>query len=129
MRGLKLMKEHGVEFNTLTCVQRDNSRKPLEVYRFLKEAGNGFIQFIPVVERIATGAGPVDLKLILPAADTPAVVSEWSVQPVPFGKFLCSVFDEWVRRDVGRVLSATPIFFSCSNRRPRFASRLLQLPR
>ena len=103
MRGLGLLKKHGVEFNTLTCVQRNNSRKPLEVYRFLKEVGSGFIQFIPVVERAVAASGPADLTLVPPAAGLPAAVSEWSVQPLQFGKFLCAIFDEWVRRDVGRV--------------------------
>ena len=103
MQGIERMKRRGVEFNTLTCVQRDNSAKPLEVYRFLREAGSGFLQFIPVVERIAASSGADDLALIPPADDTPAPVSEWSVLPVQFGRFLCSIFDEWVRHDVGRV--------------------------
>jgi uncharacterized protein len=103
MRGLGLLKKHGVEFNTLTCVQRENSQFPLEVYRFLKEAGSRFHQFIPVVERLRVQAGPDDLVLISPAATAPAVVSDWSVLPDQFGEFLCAIFDEWVRHDVGRV--------------------------
>jgi len=103
VQALARMKRRGVEFNTLTCVQRDNSARPLEVYRFLKEAGSGFLQFIPVVERIAALSGPEELALISPADDTPAAVSDWSVSPVQFGRFLCRMFDEWVRHDVGRV--------------------------
>jgi uncharacterized protein len=87
MRGLKLLKQHGVEFNTLTVVQRDNSQSPLEIYRFLKQMGSGYMQFIPVVER--TG-------------DPAESVAEWSVDPLQYGKFLCAIFDEWVRHDVGR---------------------------
>jgi uncharacterized protein len=102
MCGLERMKQHQVQFNTLTCVQRDNARKPLEVYRFLKQVGSGFIQLIPVVERIAVSAGPDDLRLVAPAADVPAAVSEWSVLPDQFGSFLCAIFDEWVHHDVGR---------------------------
>jgi len=80
MNGVTLLKKHGVDFNTLTVVQRDNSGYPLEVYRFLKEIGSGFMQFIPAVEQDA----------------------DWSVEPLQYGKFLCAIFDEWVRRDVGR---------------------------
>jgi uncharacterized protein len=102
MRGLGSLRKHGVEFNTLTVVQRHNSYYPLEVYRFLKEAGSGFMQFIPVVERIAKAPGASSLVLIAPASQEPASVSSWSVEPVQYGKFLCAIFDEWVRSDVGR---------------------------
>jgi uncharacterized protein len=61
LHALRLLRRHGVEFNTLTVVHRHNSERPLEVYRFLKEHGSGFFQFIPVVERTAPDgslAGP-----------------------------------------------------------------------
>ena len=102
MRGLGYLKKHGVEFNTLTVVQRHNSHHPLEVYRFLRENGSGFVQFIPIVERIANSPNPDGLVLISPESDASARVSEWSVEPLQYGKFLCAVFDEWVRNDVGR---------------------------
>lgn len=102
MRGLGYLKKHGVEFNTLTVVQGHNSRQPLEVYRFLKEAGSGFMQFIPIVERVAQTPAPDGLVLISPSSDAVAKVSEWSVEPIQYGKFLCAIFDEWVRNDVGR---------------------------
>ncbi|HVT95869.1 MAG TPA: radical SAM protein, partial [Acidobacteriaceae bacterium] len=53
LRGLNRLKAHQVDFNTLTVVNRRNSEHPLEVYRFLRDTGSGFIQFIPVVERKA----------------------------------------------------------------------------
>jgi len=52
MRGLKLLQKHGVEYNVLACVARDTAKKPLEVYRFLKDEGVEFIQFTPVIERM-----------------------------------------------------------------------------
>lgn len=52
MHGMETLKRSGVEFNTLTTVHRANAEHPLEVYRFLKENGSGFMQFIPIVERI-----------------------------------------------------------------------------
>jgi uncharacterized protein len=102
MRGLQCLKKHGVEFNTLTVIHRRNSERPLEVYRFLKDIGSGFLQFIPIVERVAPTPTPEGLVLVSPGYDAEAPVSEWSVQPLQFGRFLCAIFDEWVRRDVGR---------------------------
>lgn len=102
MRGMRYLKKHGADFNTLTVVQRDNSCHPLEVYRFLKEVGSVFMQFIPVVERIAETPGQEGLVLIGPRSRQEAKVSEWSVEPEQYGKFLCAIFDEWVRHDVGQ---------------------------
>lgn len=102
MRGLKKLKEHKVEFNTLTVVNRQNSQYPLEVYRFLKEIGSGFMQFIPVVERKAAEPGPDGLVLIQPSFDRCAEVTEWTVEPLTYGRFLAQIFDEWVKEDVGR---------------------------
>jgi len=101
MRGLGYLKKHRVEFNTLTVVQRHNSYHPLEVYRFLRETGSGFMQFIPIVERMAGGPSPDGLVLISPNSGVVAKVSCWSVEPVQYGKFLSAIFDEWVRNDVG----------------------------
>ena len=109
MRGLELLKQHKVEFNTLTVVNRANSQRPLEVYRFLKEIGSEFLQFIPLVERQASAqlqargfdfAGP---PANCQANDPPSPVTEWSVEAGQYGNFLCTIFDEWVRKDVGRV--------------------------
>jgi uncharacterized protein len=102
MRGLELFKTHGVEFNTLTVLNRRNSKHPLEVYRFLKKHGSGFMQFIPLVERAVEGesnfAAPPDGE-----GDERTRVSAMSVTAHDFGEFLVKVFDEWVRHDVGSV--------------------------
>ncbi len=102
LRGLELLKKHGVEFNTLTCVQRHNARKPLEVYRFLKEVGSGYMQFIPIVERATATPGSDGLTLVAPDSTVGATVTDWSVEPLQYGRFLTAIFDEWVRHDVGR---------------------------
>jgi uncharacterized protein len=102
LRGLGYLKRHEVDFNTLTVVHRRNSQQPLQVYRFLKEIGSGFMQFIPIVERVAEKPDSSGLVLIAPHANGRAVVSSWSVEPETYGKFLCAIFDEWVRNDVGR---------------------------
>lgn len=109
MAGLALLKRHGIAFNTLTTVHRKNSQQPVQVYRFLREVGSGYIQFIPIVERHAPlGAKHEGLWLAPPpdhgnAAELDAHVTPWSVRPADYGNFLCRVFDEWVQRDVGRV--------------------------
>lgn len=102
MRGLSKLKAYKVEFNTLTVVNRHNSQYPLEVYRFLKDAGSEFMQFIPVVERQTREAVSDGLVLIQPSFDRVAEVTEWSVEPLAYGRFLTSIFDEWVKQDVGR---------------------------
>jgi uncharacterized protein len=93
LRGIDLLKKHGVEFNILTTLHAANAGYPLEVYRFLRdEVGAQFMQFIPIVERAnATGFQEGDQ------------VTDRSLTGAQYGRFLISVFDEWVRRDVGRV--------------------------
>jgi uncharacterized protein len=87
MRAVALLARHGVEFNILAAVNAANEAWPLEVYRFLRdEAAARFLQFIPVVERTETDE-----------------VSSRSVTPIAWGRFLTAIFDEWLRRDVGRV--------------------------
>ena len=108
MRGVEFLKKHKTEFNTLTVVNRVNSQHPLEVYRFLKEIGSGFIQFIPLVERKADGeAKKLQLDLATPpdpaGGDSPdSPVTSWSVTAQDYGDFLVQIFEEWVRRDVGK---------------------------
>jgi uncharacterized protein len=102
LRGIETLKRNSVEFNTLTTVNRANADHPLEVYRFLRNHGSGFMQFIPIVERIAHQVTAEGLQLISPDFTGAAQVAPWSVEPHQFGRFLCAIFDEWVRRDVGR---------------------------
>jgi uncharacterized protein len=93
MAGLRLLQAHGVEFNVLTTIHAANAGHGQEVYRFLRdEVGAQYMQFIPIVERDnATGFQEGD------------TVTSRSVTAEAYGQFLIEVFDEWVRRDVGRV--------------------------
>ena len=108
MRGLRLLQKHKVEYNVLACVARETAARPLEVYRFFKDAGVEFIQFTPIVERMpdAQSAG-LGLRLAAPAAldsrEGQGEVTAWSVEPEAYGDFLIAVFEEWVRNDVGKV--------------------------
>jgi len=93
MVGVELLKKHGVEFNVLTTIHAANVEHPLEVYRFLQdEVGAQFLQFIPIVERDNETGFQEGEK-----------VTERSVTGRQYGDFLIAIFDEWVRRDVGRV--------------------------
>jgi uncharacterized protein len=93
MGGLALLKKHRVEFNVLTTLHAANVGYPLPVYHFLRdEVKTQFIQFIPIVER--------DNETGFQEGDQ---VTERSLTGRQYGEFLMAVFDEWVRRDVGRV--------------------------
>ncbi|MEM7531836.1 MAG: anaerobic sulfatase maturase [Chloroflexota bacterium] len=93
MRGLDLLQTHSVEYNILTTIHAANAPKPLEVYHFLRdEIKTQYMQFIPIVERdnetgYQEGSG----------------VKDRSVTAAQYGRFLSTIFDEWVRKDVGRV--------------------------
>lgn len=102
MEGVSLLKKHKVEFNTLSVVNRKTGDHPLEVYRFLKDIGSTFLQFIPIVERITDEPKGDQQKLVHHTFDRNARVTEWSVSPLQYGKFMSTIFDEWVRNDVGR---------------------------
>lgn len=113
--GLEALRRHDVELNVLCTVNSANAEHPLEVYRFLRDdLGIGFIQFIPVVERVdetavriaerrepgRTGDPKRDRTLYVNAGTG---VTDRSVGPEQWGSFLSTVFDEWVRHDVGEV--------------------------
>jgi uncharacterized protein len=100
MRGLRLLQKHGVEYNVLTTVNAINGDFPLEVYRFLRdEVGTTWMQFIPVVERVDEHGRPAYLD--------GTIASDRSVGAKQFGQFLSTIFDEWVRNDVGTIFVQT----------------------
>ncbi len=101
MSGLEVLKRHEVEFNTLTVLNNVNVRQPLRVYRFLKSIGSRYMQFIPIVERRADAIAADQLSLVGPDFEAGAQVTEWSVKPDEYGRFLRTVFDTWVLHDVG----------------------------
>jgi uncharacterized protein len=106
-RAINLLQRYGVEYNTMTVVHRYNGDRPLDTYRFLRDTGSRFMQFIPIVERIAEQPTPAGLSIVPPKYHGPARVAEWSVQPEQYGRFLCTIFEEWVRKDVGRCFIQT----------------------
>ena len=101
MQGIKLLKKHGVEWNAMAVVNAYNANHPLEFYRFFKENGCQFLQFTPIVERLTRHE---DGRTLANLADKDEIsLSEASVAPEQWGYFLCAIFDEWVRKDVGRI--------------------------
>ncbi|HDS6696257.1 TPA: anaerobic sulfatase maturase [Klebsiella aerogenes] len=114
MAGVDALKRHGVPFNALVTVNRTNARFPLEVYRFVtRELGATYVQFNPCVE-------PVDFTQTAPhfwrddsiptvgsrrarPGDLDSIVTDWSVAPDDWGRFLIATFEEWVNNDLGRV--------------------------
>ena len=89
MRGINLLQKHGVEWNAMATVNRLNADHPKEFYLFFRKIGCEFLQFTPVVERQGDG------------------VTNESVTPQQWGRFLCDVYDEWVREDVGHLFVQT----------------------
>lgn len=101
MQGIKLLKKHGVEWNAMAVVNAYNANHPLEFYRFFKENGCQFLQFTPIVERLTRHE---DGRTLASLADKDEIsLSEASVVPEQWGYFLCAIFDEWVRKDVGKI--------------------------
>ncbi|MCH5334995.1 MAG: anaerobic sulfatase maturase [Alistipes sp.] len=100
MRGLEHLVRHGVEFNTMTAVSRACEGRGRETYLFLKSLGSRFMQFMPVIERIDTSAGGYR-RIALPD-DSAGSVADWSVGSRAYGEYMCDIFDEWFRGDVGR---------------------------
>lgn len=107
MRARELLQKHGVRVNALTCVNRFNQNHGREVYKFLRDVcGFEFMQFIPIVEK-------EDFEKVAPhikdpngtpeRADPLLMVTPWTVKSDSYGRFLCAVFDEWVRNDIGKV--------------------------
>jgi uncharacterized protein len=111
IRGLAVLKRHGVDWNVLTTVHAANGDKGTEVYQFLRDdLGAEFIQFIPIIERTTTemlavanegwGDNVKGRPLYTQSGD---LVTDRSIGPEQYGRFLIDVFEEWVRRDIGSV--------------------------
>jgi len=108
MRGLRLLQKHKIEYNVLACVARETAKRPLDVYRFLKDEGVEFIQFSPIVERMPDACSTQHgLRLAGPASldkeEQQSAVTPWTVIPEEYGDFLIALYEEWVRHDVGKV--------------------------
>ena len=100
LKGLLLLRSAGVEFNTLSTVNKQSEGRGLETYQFLKSLGSHYMQFMPVMEHVLyrKKSSPI----IVDPSTEGAQTAPWSVSSRGFGRFLCEIFDYWVRNDVGR---------------------------
>ena len=99
MKGIDLLKKHGVEYNAMAVVNDYNVDYPHEFYQFFKDMDCHYIQFAPIVERMGRHAdGTV---LASPEQGEEVQLAPFSVDAEKWGDFLCALFDEWVQTDVG----------------------------
>lgn len=108
MRGINLLKKHGVDWNAMAVVNDYNGDYPLEFYHFFKNIGCHYLQFSPIVERYIHHEDGRNLASVKEniindkeSAAQPSGLTEFSITPEQWGNFLCAIFDEWVRNDVG----------------------------
>lgn len=99
MQGINLLKKHQVEWNAMAVVNDYNADYPLEFYHFFKELECHYIQFTPIVERIHLHSDGRHLANVLQKGEK---LADFSVTPEQWGNFLCTLFDEWVKKDVGK---------------------------
>lgn len=124
LRAAQMMSTAGVEFNILCTVNARSADHAVEIYRFLRTI-SPFIQFLPVVEhtdgcgRIVSPETETNIRgkgqreasaLPSPSATEKSQATSQGIQLAPYsigaaewGTFLCKVYDEWVRNDVGRI--------------------------
>lgn len=102
MQTARMFRESGVQFNTLSVVNRLCEGRGREIYRFFRDVvGSTYMQFLPAVEHTVKRPGLARPLIVSP--ETPgAVLAPWSVSAKAYGQFLCDIFDSWVRSDVGR---------------------------
>ncbi|WP_213864431.1 anaerobic sulfatase maturase [Vibrio crassostreae] len=103
VQAIDLLRAHHVQFNTLTVIGSHNVDHALEVYQHLKALGSEVHQYIPLVERAAAKPTLEGLYLVDPEHDSAAKLTEWSVPSLKFGQFLATIFDYWVKHDVGQI--------------------------
>lgn len=101
MNGIRLLQKHGVEWNAMAVVNRYNADHPKAFYDFFKRINCQFIQFAPIVERIMPHDDGRHLAALGEAAGE--MVLDTSVTPEQWGTFLCGIFDEWKKADIGKV--------------------------
>lgn len=99
MRGIDCLNKYQVDWNAMAVVNDFNADYPIEFYQFFKSIGCHYLQFTPIVERIYQHTDGRHLASVEEYSDAP--LADFSVTPQQWGNFLCTLFDQWVRTDVG----------------------------
>jgi uncharacterized protein len=89
MRAYDLLRKMEVHTDILCVVHNLNVRSPLTVYRFFRKIGCPYLGFLPAVE---------------PSPETLNGVSPYTPSAEDYGTFLCRIFDEWIGRDIDRMM-------------------------
>jgi uncharacterized protein len=92
IRTYELLRKWDIHTDILCVVNNVNVLSPLSVYRFFREIGCRYIGLLPVVER---------------STETETGVGFYTPSAEDYGTFLCKIFDEWIVRDVGRIVVQT----------------------
>lgn len=98
MKGIELLNKHQVEWNAMAVVNDFNADYPLDFYHFFKKIGCHYIQFTPIVERVFNHQ---DGRHLAAVEEGDEKMADFSITPEQWGHFTCTIFDEWVRNDVG----------------------------
>jgi len=88
MRGYNLLRKHHISLDILCVVNAKNVQFPSQVYRFFKQIEAPYVSFLPVVE----------LQI-----DADNGLSPSTITAEKWGDFLCTVFDEWISQDIGKI--------------------------
>lgn len=79
LKTARLFDRCGVAYNILTVVNAWTAQCSKEIYRFYRDCGYRYLQFIPCLD-------PLD--------ETPGA-EDYSLTPALYGRFLCELFDLW----------------------------------
>ena len=88
LKGYNLLQQYGITSEILCVVNSRNVNYPLDVYHFFKQLDARYITFLPLVER---------------HPDSSSGVTPSSVPAKAFGRFLITIFDEWMGKDIGKI--------------------------
>jgi uncharacterized protein len=86
MQAYDSLSHDGITTEILCVVHSGNVHNPLELYNYFCDMGISYLTFLPLLEILSDGH-----------------VSKRTVEADAWGAFLCTIFDAWLDRDIGRV--------------------------